>query len=70
MEMKSYEEFLSTLDARELAELSKNAASSSIQSLDGKVDINNIPAVIAQSSATFTIELLRRYHAWLSKQLG
>lgn len=70
MEMKTYEEFLSTLDARELAELSKNAANNAIQSLNGKVDINNLPAVIAQSSTTFTIELLRRYHAWLSEQLG
>lgn len=68
--MKSFDDFLKTLDPKELAAVSKKAAETAIEQFDNKIDINNIGSVIQNSSATFTIHLLSKYHEWLSQQLS
>lgn len=57
--MKSFDEFISTLNPSELTEVSAKAAASQQDAIAG----------ISQSATAVTIELLRRYHEWLTEQL-
>lgn len=67
--MKSFDDFLSTLSAKDQEEISSLAISSLTQSGETFSEKElKLSLLIAQTSGIFTRELLRRYHDWLSGQ--
>ena len=66
--MKTFNEFLSSLDLDYFAALSRKTAHSAIEKV-GEVNINTLPGIIHETNVTFSIELLRKYHEWLAQCL-
>ena len=57
--MKTFNDFLSTLDAEKLSNLAADAAAKQTDAFAGA----------SQASTAVTLELLRQYHEWLMEQL-
>lgn len=66
--MKSFNDFLDTLDEKEVAKLTTQSAYKAISEC-GEVNINNISAIIIRATTTNSIQLLKCYHEWLSQQI-
>lgn len=58
--MKSFDEFIRTLDPNELSEIATKAAKKQPDAFAGA----------SQASTAVTLELLRKYHEWLLQQLS
>lgn len=58
--MKSFEEFLKSVDPAKLSDVAANAAATQKDAFAGA----------SQASTAVTLELLRLYHEWLSQQLS
>ncbi len=58
--MKSFEEFLKSVDPVKLSDIAANAAAKQ----------ENAFAGASQASTAVTLEFLRLYHEWLSQQLA
>lgn len=71
MKLKSFDEFWNTLTEDDFAEIT-HTANKHIQLVQEETAErkNLIGNQIAMCSTTFTKEILRRYHNWLSEQLG
>lgn len=67
--IKSYNEFLKTLSPERLVEIA-NSASANADDLKIESSLaTSLGNQVAGISLTFTIEILRLYHEWLSEQL-
>lgn len=58
--MKSFDEFIGTLDPNELSKIAAEAAENQLDAFAGA----------SQASTAVTLELLRKYHEWLLQQLS
>ncbi len=68
--MKSFDDFLSTLSAKDQEEIAKQAMAELTNSGETFSEKEfKLAVLIAQASGTFSREILRRYHSWLSEQM-
>ncbi len=68
--MKSFDDFLSTLSAKDQEEIAKQAIASLTNSGETFSEKElKLAVLIARASGMFTREMLRRYHSWLSEQM-
>lgn len=68
--MKSFDDFLSTLSAKDQEEITKQSLTLLTNSGETFSEKElKLAVLIAQASGIFNRELLRRYHSWLAEQM-